>query len=187
VTDQEDDRAVTYCLRDSLELRIVDIDLRIVMAPYRGAIECVHHLDRERCLCRGHLAQVACRLREHILHRAVTLLRDIRNMVTEARVGKHIALQRTRYLVTSATNDALRALQRNQRLVSDKLTEFVFRDTGHRAPLAQLAEVSTITGNVCQPFGPVLRKPAPPAAAGLGDTAVEEVPQGSAASRDRRG
>ncbi len=186
VTDQEDDRARGHGLRDPLQLCLVDVDRRIVVAAAGRAIQCIDHLERERRLRCGHLAQVALGLCEDVRHGAVALLRDVGDQVAESRVGEDLAGQDTRHLVARAAEDALGTFQRDQRLVGDELVERLVIDTGLGLALAQVVEPGTVADDPGKPLGAMLRELPPPGAAGLGEAPGDEVQQGAVAVPVRR-
>jgi hypothetical protein len=177
VTYQEDDRTRGHRLCDSFQLRLVHVDRRIVVAAAREPIQRVDHLERKRRLCCRHFPQVAFGLLEHVPHGPVALLRNIRDQVSKVRIGENFTGQDARDFVARTTENALRALQCNERLVGGKLCKCIVFDGGLGLSLTQFLEVGTIADDAGEPLGPVLREPPPPGFAGFGDAAVKKVQQ----------
>ena len=179
MADEEHHRSIAQRLCNALELRIVNVDIRVVVAATRRAIQRDHDVERERRLRGGHLAQVARGLPEHVRHRAVQLLRGVGDQVAKLRVGEYLAVQDPGNLVTHTADHALGAFQRNQRLAGDILGQPVSARTvcSVRPSLAQFIQRCAGAHNVGHALGPVFRQPPAPQLAGLRDATVEQVLQ----------
>ena len=148
-----------------------------MMAPARGPVQHVNDVQRGWRLRRRHLAQVPRSFGAHVADAAITLLRDICGMALKVRVGKNLVLQNARHLVASATQRALRPLERDHCLIGDKIRQRSVAGGGRCVPFAQFVEIGTVADHVSEPLGSVPGEPAPAHLARFGHSAVEEIPQ----------